>query len=1172
MAVKFTKEQQQAIDTLDKSVLVSAAAGSGKTAVLIERIIGIIIEGKADVDEMLVVTFTKAAAAEMRLKLARAIKKRMTEHPEDKKRLRTQMSRLYRAYISTIDSFAVRIIKEFFYETDVEPDFRACDDVQSTMLQQEAVDELFEESYGDPEFRAFLRLYSEERSDDRFKEGLIEAYSRLRTMPDYFAWAYEKAEDLNVTADNFEGSAVCAAMTRDALETLDAAAEAAEQVRELLLEAGLERLYNEKLLPEITEIETLRDEAAAGSMSRELIARMTGISFQTLRAKKAEEEAYAPIKETVKALRDAYKGALKGWSSRYILPDLDTRISEMHETYRYTLYYLGLLERFEEKYAAAKSERGLVDFADMEHMAVEILGRGAAAETLRRRFKYIFVDEYQDTNNIQEYLISQVARPDNVFRVGDVKQSIYRFRQAEPALFEKVYAEYSAAGGDESCVIDLNMNFRCNDRTIKYINAVFGEVMEGYDERARLYTGCSCPDEFDFIPEVHILCDESDEAEEPDDAEIIDLSKSEAEASYIAGIVGNLIGSEFYDTKAGVRRRVEAGDIAILMRATKVNGDIMARALRAAKIESHVEESEDYFDTVEIGVMLSLLSCIDNMKRDVQLIATLHSEVFGWSPAELAEIRTDRRREPYWEALSRYAEEGPDETVRAKAAYAIKQIKEWRTVSRMMPVADFIWKVLIDSGYYYMAGAMYGGAARQANLRTLVDRARKYSEDTVASLSSFIDFLTVMKGKKISNGQVQMVSKEDNVVRISTIHKSKGLEYPFVIVARMGASFRGDKLEKTLSFDSKLGIGLPYVDPGRKFWRSTMMQRAIHESSAAESYKEELRILYVAMTRARNKLILVGTVKNEETLMKYKPVPNSYFEVMKDVLKTPYNMYYIRPLERREKISGRTGIEDVLKAQKGELSPEAAAMYEEIGRRFSYVYPHADRLREKAKYSVSTLRKELLSAEAALEMPGADDAETDTELLPEGSELDNIVRRAGYRRRHAAAADIGIVYHRIMEYLDFAKAAESEAYIDECAQYLLDSGAIDEAAFRDVDMKNIYAFFSGNLGRRAAEASAKGTLQKEKPFTLRTEWQGREVLVQGVIDCLFEEDGKLVLVDYKSSFIRHGKKHAQEAERIKHEYAPQIELYKRAAEAGTGMKVTEAYLYLFLTGEAVPML
>ena len=1189
MGNKFTEEQLKAIETTDKSVLVSAAAGSGKTSVLVERIIRIILSGKADVDEMLVVTFTNAAASEMRLRLARAIRSRLESDPDDETRIRlkAQLAKLYRSYISTINSFAGRVIKEFFHEIDIDPGASICDEVQSELLKREAVSELFEEAFAKDDliegcsFRAFLRLYSEERSEDNFMDGIISSYDKLRSMPDYFEWAFDRAEMLRITEDSFDGSELQRMMAEDARETFNGILGAVRNVQGVLMDAGFDAMAD-KMEPQAEWAMQICEMAGSGRFDMDTIALIEDMPKVTLRAAKDEKESYELIKGDIKKLRDSIRDdQVNKFKHKYLTPDFASRLREMNATYEYTVYYIRLLEEFEKRYDAKKREQRVMDFSDQEHFAVRILKNEEAAGILRRRFKYIFVDEYQDTNNIQERLISSIARPDNVFRVGDVKQSIYKFRQAEPEIFERLYARFGDPGQTDGIAVDLGRNFRTNDRTIGYINYVFEHIMEGYDERARLYTGLDCEDKYDFMPEVHVLFEESGNTDsETDDEiredlglideEIEDISKEEAEAAYIADPAASIIGTEFYDTKAGVVRKAEARDIAILLRAVKVRGEVVSRALRERAIEPHLEESEDLFDTVEIGVALSLLQCIDNMKRDLPLISVLHSEIFGFSPEELAQIRIayPDKYSAYHKAFGWYADEGPEGELRDKACAARGRLLEWRRLSRMMPLEDFVWHILTDSGYYRMAGAMPGGARRQANLRSLADRAALFSKDRVASLSSFITFLDTLRGRKAGNGQIPMAGRDDDVVRISTIHKSKGLEYPFVIVGGLGHRFRDSANDRTFSFDSSVGVGLPYIDPSRKYWRSTIMQRAISAKSKRDDYREELRLLYVAMTRARNKLYMVGTAKSEEDLAKFSARPGCFIKAMKDVIRSPYNTYHASPLmltKARDKARRRKGISSYTDKP---LTPEEQRLYDEIDRRFSFRYPDEELLTARAKYSVSAIRQEeLKAAEAASGEVNVTQADDEVVHLWRGSE----------GRRKASAADTGIAYHRIMEFLDFTKAldesgAVDEAYINERAELLRDQGAVTEDVYRSLDLGCIASFFAGELGQRAVRAAREGRLRREKPFTLRTERGGREMLVQGVIDCCFEEDGRMVLVDYKSSFIHPGRDHASEIARIRDEYRVQIELYSEALSKGSGREVAEAYLYLFATGEAVDML
>ncbi|MDD5823917.1 MAG: UvrD-helicase domain-containing protein [Firmicutes bacterium] len=1195
--ISYTDEQKQAIDTLDRSILVAAAAGSGKTAVLIQRIVNIILQGKADVDEMLIVTFTNAAAAEMRTKLSREIRKRMKEDPDSRAMLNEQLDKLFKAYISTFNSFANRIIKEFFYLIDMEPNFRICDETEAIMMKNEAIDQLFEEAFENDNlieggsFRDFLRLYSGDRNEDTIKGEIIAAYDKLRTMPDYFEWARNSLSALDMDKETFLKSETGQYLEAECKAAVDKAIVGMEYIQCLFSDEGVEKLYEEKFQSEYDSMIAVRDSLTRDCFDPDILNTVEFVRAPSS-VKAAYKDGYAMIKDEVKEVRDAYKKSFLSIRDEFFYPDLETRLEEMRCSGKYTAYYLNLLEAFECRYQAIKKDGGLIDFGDAEHTAARILKDDDVAATLRNRFKYIFIDEYQDTNNIQEALIGRIARADNVFKVGDVKQSIYRFRLAEPAIFQETYREYSDEANADAIAIDLNKNFRCNPRSVDYINAVFEEIMPGYDDAARLYAGVdSCPAEFDFVPEVHVLLngdqteyasEEEDEdnleamdgefIEEEADEEIRQLSVVEAEAEYVAAEVGKLLGTEFFDTATGERRKVQARDIVILLRKMKNKGDRYAAALRALDVQTYVEDDENYYDTIEIRQAQSLLMTIDNFKRDVPLIATLHSQIFKFGADELATIRAEHkamlreskqstRNIPYWRAVKWYASYGKDASIQEKLISAIQTLEYWKELSAMMPLSDFIWKVITESDFYLYVGAMSDGSRRQANLRALADRAAAFAKDSIVSLSDFIRYLEILKGRKVDSGQAGMVGKDDDVVRIQTIHKSKGLEYPFVIIAGLGTKFRTDNISKGFMLDTKLGVGLSYVSPDKKFWRATIRQRMMFEKGIRESMEEELRVLYVAMTRARNKLILVGTIKGElQTLLADETGCKCFYELMGSRLSTKFNHLEIADLNREGAYRSRSKASNVIEncmPSESVLADETVAA--EVARRLDYSYPTA-KLELKAKYSVSELRREVLFAEA--EASSSDD------------EVVSILRNTNHQKTRAKSTDIGIAYHRIMEFVDFERAVSESGtvnteYIRASVSHLLDCGAIDADAYEMLELGHIDAFFESPLGLRAVAAARRGSLRKEKPFTLVREKDGQSVLVQGVIDCCFEEDGEMVVIDYKSSFVRKGIAHELELKRIRKEYAVQLELYSEAIEQGTDLSVKEAYLYLFLSDEAV---
>lgn len=1207
--VRFTPDQQRAIDTIDKSILVSAAAGSGKTAVLVERIINIIVQGRADVDRMLVVTFTNAAASEMRLKLTKAINKEIkaakTSDPERAERLRQQLGKMYRSYISTVHSFCNRVIKEFFYLTDLEPNFKICDSLKAEIMKMEAIEEVFEQGFEEDafieggSFREFLDRYSKERDDKALMQELIKAYADLRSMPDYFEWSERMADKLRIPdSGDYRDSDLYRELWADARKIVDNALHEALGLQEYLNTLNLPNTAA-KLDSEIGVFHTLADaiksvcdggELAIGA--EDVVSQVFQNSiFGTFTGGKGEREAYKAVSADCKARRDTYKNNFQNLFKEYNFAELKTLFEEQAETYKYTMYYLALLKEFEHIYSAKKRDQGVIDYGDMEHITADILKNEEARKVLRERFEFIFVDEYQDVNTLQEYLIGSVAREDNVFKVGDVKQSIYKFRQAEPHIFEETSRAYKDERNEHAIQINLNKNFRSNGATIDYINYVFQDLMDGYDDDEKLYQGLTGHPDYNLKPEVHLLLTEEDDASDVENSdtssipqgsqfvdierpssgirdesgeEIKSLSKAEVEAIHVADIVSSIIGTEFYDGKSGKVRKATPRDIAILLRSTKNKSDMYYKSLMSKSILSHISDDGGYFDTVEVAVSMAILKVVDNLHQDIPLISVLRSEVFGFTPEQLAEVRAFARekqiseakdregnvqyqRQSYCDALLEYGANGGDDSLKSRVNEALETIEKWRAHSKMMQLDDYIWYLLEDSNYYMYAGAMYGGRQRQANLRALVERAGAFRMSSIASLSSYISYLEVLRTKNVEMGQPSMISEEDDVVRIMTIHKSKGLEFPFVIVAGMGNQLNYSSGTKGFQFDNELGIALAYVNPDEHYWRRTLMQKKITAKIREDEYQEQLRVLYVAMTRAREKLYLIGCEKTDEFVLDDIRSRTSYFKIMGKLNDNDkFNDYMSIDMHEVRMPMLPRGANNFLSTDKLPMDIELSEEYEEVKRRLDYEYAYKDDLNTKAKYSVSELNKE------------AKDKETYKGKIEDRNT--RVLRLAS-----ADAASIGTAYHRIMEFVDFKKAINEarecdKAYINERAENLRVNGAISEAVFKALDLRKIYAFFETEIGTRACAAAREGLLSKEKPFTLRTEHHGKIVLVQGIIDCYFRDGDELVLLDYKSNRLSYRDRDA-DIERIKEEYKEQISLYRRALEEGTGLSVKEAYLY-----------
>jgi len=1072
-------------------------------------------------------------------------------------------------------------------------------------MKMEAIEEVFEQGFEEDafieggSFREFLDRYSKERDDKALMQELIKAYADLRSMPDYFEWSERMADKLRIPdSGDYRDSDLYRVLWTDARKIVDNALHEALGLQEYLNTLNLPNTAA-KLDSEIGVFQTLADAIKSvcdgGELARgaeDVVSKVfQNPVFGTFSGGKGEREAYKAVSADCKARRDTYKNNFQNVFKEYNFAELKTLFEEQAETYKYTMYYLALLKEFERIYSAKKRDQGVIDYGDMEHITADILKNEEARKVLRERFEFIFVDEYQDVNTLQEYLIGSVAREDNVFKVGDVKQSIYKFRQAEPHIFEETSRAYKDEHNEHAIQINLNKNFRSNGATIDYINYVFQDLMDGYDDDEKLYQGLTGHPDYNLKPEVHLLLTEVDDASEVENSdtssipqgsqfvdierpssgerdeyeeEIKSLSKAEVEAIHVADIVSSIIGTEFYDGKSGKVRKATPRDIAILLRSTKNKSDMYYKSLMSKSISSHISDDGGYFDTVEVAVSMAILKVVDNLHQDIPLISVLRSEVFGFTPEQLAEVRAFARekqiseakdregnvqyqRQSYCDALLEYGANGSDDSLKARVNEALSTIEKWRAHSKMMQLDDYIWYLLEDSNYYMYAGAMYGGRQRQANLRALVDRAGAFRMSSIASLSSYISYLEVLRTKNVEMGQPSMVSEEDDVVRIMTIHKSKGLEFPFVIVAGMGNQLNYSSGTKGFQFDNELGIALAYVNPDEHYWRRTLMQKKITAKIREDEYQEQLRVLYVAMTRAREKLYLIGCEKTDEFVLDDIRSRTSYFKIMGKLNdNNKLNDYMSIDMHEVRMPMLPRGANNFLTTDKLLMDIELSEEYEEVKRRLDYEYAYKDDLNTKAKYSVSELNKE------------AKDKETYKGKIEDRNT--RVLRLAS-----ADAASIGTAYHRIMEFVDFKKAINEarecdKAYINERAENLRVNGAISEAVFKALDLRKIYAFFETEIGTRACAAAREGLLSKEKPFTLRTEHHGKIVLVQGIIDCYFRDGDELVLLDYKSNRLSYRDRDA-DIERIKEEYKEQISLYRRALEEGTGLSVKEAYLY-----------
>lgn len=1128
--MRWTKAQQETIEIRDKNILVSAAAGSGKTAVLIERIKQLIINDKVDIDRFLITTFTNAAAAEMKERLEKAIRAQMKEKDADRVFLKKQLNLMPTASISTFHTFALDIMRRYFYLTDLEPGFKIGDEVQISIMRNEAIDKLFEQKFEEDyeNFKAFLSKYSSDRNENRIKENIISIYNEMRSVPDYLRWAEMQAELLN-SDKPVEAIGLMGFIKTETAKELKAALRYYAKAALLLKEKGMQTL-TEKASADCKKLSWITNRAKKTEhLYGEVLEFLQKPGFNQMRATKDEKEKFDIIKDQVSALRKQGKGILDNLIKRYFSRSFEEYEAELKLTSNDTKYLIQLIKEFEIIFKESKREKNIVDFDDVMHYAIDILKDDMAAAEYRDKFRFIFIDEFQDSNMLQETIVQRIAREDNLFMVGDVKQSIYKFRLAEPEIFKRKYALYKQLSEAKSTKIDLNNNFRSKSKIADTVNAVFEDVMDGYDDDAKLYCGVdkAYPG---YDTSLHII--NSDGGNQIPD-------RVHPEIELIKELIEENLGQPIYDVKAGKTRLIEYGDIVVLSRSKSSIGDI-ERYLNNEGIPAYGENTGGYFETVEVQVFINLLKIIDNTRQDIPLISAMRCPVFGFNARELAEIRIAYREGSFYNAVKKYESEGENETLKDKIAHMMQQLSFWKEIKQTITLGELIRRLLYETGYYDYCSGLPVGHQRVSNLRMLVERAEAFEESNYTGLYGFLSYVEAMNKNSISIGEAKTTGNGKNVVNIMTVHKSKGLEFPVVILMGAGRTIKFRGVGSPAAMHKDLGLSLPFVNKEEKWHRKTLLQRAIEGKKSREELEEEVRILYVALTRSMDKLIVTGTVKDAEKLGDTAGGHKSFLEMMyKPLKKTGQNIIIYEGSDEysmtidTSHIEARARITELFERAETETDEKTA---DEVSKKLSFIYPYSQQENVKSKYSVTELNK------------GKKNEELDIPLkVPEFA-----------REKHRLnAAEIGTVMHLMMEKLDFGKAfSKGNVYVEQVADKLLADGTIGPDERKVIKTDNISGFFGNDIGKRAALSDR---LYKEKEFILLKKVDGVDAIVQGIIDCYFEEDDGIVLIDYKNTYMGNGVSEADIAAR----YRSQIELYIEAIEAAADKKVKEAYLYLF---------
>lgn len=1199
----WTNEQQAAIDSRGQTLLLSAAAGSGKTAVLVERIIRRLLDKEypIDITELLVVTFTKAAAAEMRDRIGTALMKALSETKDP--RVERQLALLPSAQISTLHAFCQHVIRKYFYTIDLDPAFSIAGEEELNLLRRQVLEDVFLSYYEDDEKASILYpladMFGSDRGDDILMDTVSRMYTYARSLAWPEHWLKEAARAYDVAPDAVIDDMVWAGPIKDAVRRI--LEEDAHLYDGVLYHLRQREAFAPACDTFVAEQAALRQAAQARPWN-DLSRFVRAIDFPRLKSLRKLSDDDKAVWERCKKVRDdVKKDVIKTLQSVYFSATPEEWLDGMRAMKPVMDGLVTLTLDFAKAYGAAKKEKGWIDFSDLEHFCLQILLApdaspehpvpSAAAEELRSQYEEVFIDEYQDTNGVQELITRLVSGEDNRFMVGDIKQSIYRFRLADPTLFLEKYQSFSR---DEKAVqhcIDLGRNFRSVPVVLDAVNAVFSRAMTAeaagmdYGEREKLYAGRQAPDDERWIGgpvEVDIVPTPSDE--EDDDGS----TAFEKECRFIAGRIGELLASgRMAARKDGTLEPLSYRHIVVLLRSMAGKADVLIQALQEGGIPSYAEQSGGYFAAVEVQVMLALLRCIDNPEQDLAMAAVLRSPLVGLDETALAGVRLAGDG-TLWQNLPAFVASLPDGVdEKEDLQQFMAAFDSWRTYSRRHGVAELLQRLYDDTAYVDFVGAMPGGDVRQANLKALYDRARQYEEAGFRGLFRYLQLMDKMKEDGLDLAPAKVVSEKEDVVRIMSIHKSKGLEFPVVFVADMGKAFNRRDTQDQILFHNRLGIGLKQYDPEWRISYPTLIWSGIAAQLRWEGTAEEERILYVAMTRARDQLILTGHSSHidrdwQRWTSHLNPAQaKSYFDWVMPAALAPFGAKadadYARPGAAWQDAVWQVRIAKAVPAgtveegaydgeprlealRRGDLTGTPVPSWLDEQLSWQYAYPQA--VRTAAKFSVSEVKRRYqelhsdeLQDEAALSVPAA------AVIPPAPGEDDAFAALPPWLAGEEAAvsgAQRGTALHKALQYITPA-ADQTTATLRREIDAFVRQGLLSREEAKLVYVPVLAAFCQSDIGRRMAESPE---LHREYPFTVllaggdplpETE-TGEQILIQGVIDCLFREDDAWILVDYKSDRL-------ETADAFRRRYAVQLALYKRAVEQITHRPVEETYIY-----------
>ncbi len=1193
--VKWTEEQKQAIYEKGSNILVAAAAGSGKTAVLVERIINKIINEHIDIDKLLVVTFTNAAASEMRERVLNAIYKKIDENPEDE-RLQRQISLLSKASICTIDSFCLDVVKNNFFEIDISQNFRIGDTTEIEILKQEVLEDLFEEKYEaeDNDFQKLINTYTSYRDDTQLKELILKIYTYIQSNPFPEKWLHEKVEMFNLS-ENLE---------QDFAQTIWGK-QLLKQVEEIL-EDGIIKLEIEKdnlakfnelskyyaiINDDIEQLEMLKLNLDTWDKAYEIAS---NIKFKTWAT---DRKITLEAKDIAKMTRDGVKETLKKVLDKILIFNSKEANEDINDMYLILSKLEKIIIQFGEKFEKRKKEKNIVDFSDIEHFALKILldENSKPSEIAKRyieKFEEIAIDEYQDSNLVQEYILTSISRGNNIFMVGDVKQSIYKFRQARPDLFLDKYKKYKTKyykSDKDDLKIQLFKNFRSRREVLDFSNMIFSSIMTeelgelNYTIEEYLNLGANYEDtNEDLRTEIDILkVDEIEEAQNEDNLEEdIDEGKEkieniELEAKFVANRIKQLIENKFqiYDIKKQEKRDISYKDIVILLRSTKESAPIFEKEILSLNMPVFSDTSSEYLESIEIETIMSLLKIIDNPLQEIPLIAVMRSVIGGFTDNELVQIRLSDKYDNFYNTMLK-AKKDVDTSLRNKIQIFLSKLEMWRKEQEYLSLDELIWKIYNDTGYFNYVGLMTNGELRQANLKMLFERAKQCESISFKGLFNFINYIEKVKTSSKDMESAKVIGENDDVIRIMSIHKSKGLEFPVVFLSGTGKQFNMQDLNNKILLHPEIGIGVKYIDYDRQIEYDTLSKQAIRNQIMLETLSEEMRVLYVALTRAKEKVIITGysTYDKQQEIdeLKYR------YSELNHLLLKKYKTYldwiklvYVYHNEEMNKLATVQIYEknEILKMfnlnKKQDNNIENAVLEkltnenldvnekEKIRKIIEYEYDKKFSTTLKNKVSVTEIKE--LNKQTTIKDENNIEKTKNLISIPKFLQTDEETKITNAQK--------GTLIHLCMQKLDLSKQIYTYNDVKQLVDELQAKKIITSKEAEAININKILKFTKSKIWEEMIHAHV---VQREKTFYINipakevyNQNTDEKILVQGIIDLYYiSKNNELVLVDFKTDFVENQNEHI-----LIDKYKIQLDLYKRALESATGRKVDRVYIY-----------